>query len=81
MDQVLMDMMENQGIWAVLFVFMLLYTIKKNDKINEKQDERENNYQKLLSDLTAHFTVLQDVNQKLDGIIQSQKIKDEEASK
>lgn len=77
MEQLLTNITENQGIWAVLFVFMLLYTIKKNDKLSEKQELREQNYQKLLEDLTAHYSVLETVNQKLDGLIQSQKAKDE----
>jgi len=76
MEQLLINITENQGIWAVLFVFMLLYTIKKNDKLSEKQEQREYNYQKMLFELTERFSILEDVNQKLDGLIRSKKEKE-----
>lgn len=41
-----MQLIQSQGIWAVLFVFLLLYTIKKNDKLDEIQDSREKNIRK-----------------------------------
>lgn len=41
MEDVLIQIVQSQGIWAILFVFLLLYTIKKNDKLDELQDARE----------------------------------------
>jgi len=76
MEQILINITESQGIWATLFVFMLFYTIKKNEKLNKKQKEREMNYQALLSGLTEKFLVLQDVNGKLDTLIRMQKNND-----
>ena len=40
MEEVLMGFVQSQGIWAALFVFLLLYTIRKNDKLDELQDAR-----------------------------------------
>ena len=48
MEELVTQLIQSQGIWAVLFVFLLLYTIKKNDKLDEMQDAREKEYQKLL---------------------------------
>ena len=37
MEELVTQLIQSQGIWAVLFVFLLLYTIKKNDKLDEMQ--------------------------------------------
>ena len=63
MEDVLIQIVQSQGIWAILFVFLLLYTIKKNDKLDELQDARE-----LLLELTAKFTIVNAVNEKLDNL-------------
>ena len=41
MEELVTQLIQSQGIWAVLFVFLLLYPIKKNDKLDEMQDARE----------------------------------------
>lgn len=66
MENVLIQLIQSQGIWAALFVFLLLYTIKKNDKLDEIQEARESNYQKLLLELTEKLSVVNSVNEKLD---------------
>ena len=68
MEDVLIQIVQSQGIWAILFVFLLLYTIKKNDKLDELQDAREKRYQELLLELTAKFTIVNAVNEKLDNL-------------
>lgn len=65
MEQLLIQLLQSQGIWAVLFVSLLLYTIKKNDKRDEVQEAREENYQKLLLDLDQKFLVVEAINEKL----------------
>lgn len=73
MEQLLTQLLQSQGIWAVLFVFLLLYTIKKNDKLDEIQEAREENYQKLLMDLNEKFSVVEAINDKLDNLYANQK--------
>ena len=68
MEEVLMGFVQSQGIWAALFVFLLLYTIRKNDKLDELQDAREEKYQNLLMELTDRFTVVTAVKEKLDQL-------------
>ena len=68
MEEVVTQLIQLQGIWAVLFVFLLLYTIKKNDKLDEMQDAREKEYQKLLLELTDKLSVVNSVNDKLDKL-------------
>ena len=50
LEQALIEAATTQGIWVLLFISLFLYTIKNNEKLVEKQDQREVNYQKLLSD-------------------------------
>ena len=48
-----------------MFVFLLLYTIKKNDKLDELQDAREKEYRELLLELTDKFSIVNEINSKL----------------
>lgn len=68
MENVLIEAIQSQGIWTILFVFLLLYTIRKSDKLDELQDAREKSYQELLLELTEKFAVVNAVNEKLDSL-------------
>lgn len=68
MEDILLSVTQSQGIWTVLFVFLLLYTIKKNDKLDERQEEREREYQTLLSDLTDKYAVLMNMNKQINNL-------------
>ncbi len=68
MEEIVTQLIQSQGIWAVLFVFLLLYTIKKNDKLDELQDAREKEYQKLLLQLTDKLAIVNAMNDKLDQL-------------
>lgn len=68
MEQALIEAATTQGIWVLLFVSLFLYTIKNNEKLVEKQDKREANYQKLLSDMTEKYAVVEDIRNSVDEI-------------
>ncbi len=68
MEEILVQLVQSQGIWAVLFVFLLLYTIRKNDKLDELQESRERQYQELLMDLTEKLSVINAINGKIDNL-------------
>ena len=68
MEDIIIQLIQSQGIWAVLFVFMLLYTIKKNDKLYELQNTREENYQTLLTNLTQKLAIVNEIDSKLDNL-------------
>lgn len=68
MEQALIEAATTQGIWVLLFVSLVLYTIKNNEKLVEKQDQREVNYQKLLSDMTEKYAVVEDIRNSVDEI-------------
>ena len=68
MEQALIEAATTQGIWVLLFVSLFIYTIKNNEKLVEKQDKREENYQKLLSDMTEKYAVVEDIRNSVDEI-------------
>lgn len=68
MEQALIEAATTQGVWVLLFVSLFLYTIKNNEKLVEKQDQREVNYQKLLSDMTEKYAVVEDIRNSVDEI-------------
>lgn len=68
LEQALIEAATTQGIWVLLFVSLFLYTIKNNEKLVEKQDQREVNYQKLLSDMTEKYEVVEDIRNSVDEI-------------
>ena len=61
MEQDIMKMAASQGLWAVLFVALLFWVLRENAK-------REENYQKLLQDLTDKFEILEDVKNEVGKI-------------
>lgn len=71
MEQALIEAATTQGIWVLLFVSLFMYTIKNNEKLAEKQDKREENYQKLLSDMTEKYAVVEDIRNSVDEIRKS----------
>lgn len=68
LEQALIEAATTQGIWVLLFVSLFMYTIKNNEKLAEKQDKREENYQKLLSDMTEKYAVIEDIRNSVDEI-------------
>ena len=68
LEQALIEAATTQEIWVLLFVSLFLYTIKNNEKLVEKQDQREVNYQKLLSDMTEKYAVVEDIRNSVDEI-------------
>lgn len=49
-----------EGIWAVLSLMLIFYIIKGQEKRDLRQDEREQKYQGIISDLSK---ALQDMNE------------------
>lgn len=60
----------SQGIWAVLSVFLLFYILKAQDKRDQKQDERETNYQEIISKITDKLSLVEVVKKDVEDIKQ-----------
>ena len=70
MSDEIIQIVSSQGVWALLSFLLIYYIVKAQEKRDEKQDEREKNYQVLISELTEKFELIHsDVSQiknKLD---------------
>lgn len=65
MEELLQQLAQGQGIWTVLSVFLLIYTIKKNDKLTQRQQKREQEYQDLLQVLSEKYNILLEINNEV----------------
>ena len=63
MEATLIEVATTQGIWVLLFVSLFIYTIKRYEAMEEKQETREKEYQKLLNELTEKFCVLSEIKE------------------
>nr|WP_025776550.1 BhlA/UviB family holin-like peptide [Clostridium botulinum] len=68
MDSEILKMAMSQGIWAVLSIFLLFYILKAQEKRDLKQDEREKNYQDIISKLTDKFNIVEDMRKDVEDI-------------
>lgn len=60
----------SQGVWAVLSVFLLFYILRAQEKRDQKQEEREQNYQDILSKLTDKLGIVDEVKKDVEYIKQ-----------
>ncbi|WP_346898285.1 BhlA/UviB family holin-like peptide [Clostridium sp. UBA7503] len=60
----------SQGIWAVLSIFLLFYILKAQEKRDMKQEEREKNYQDIITKLTDKFDIVDEVKKYVEDIKQ-----------
>ncbi len=60
----------SQGIWAVLSIFLLFYILKAQETRDMKQEERERNYQCIITKLTDKFDIVDEVKKDVEDIKQ-----------
>jgi len=58
MSDEIIQIVSSQGVWALLSFLLIYYIVKAQEKRDEKQDEREKNYQILISELTEKFELI-----------------------
>ncbi len=68
MENELFKMAMQQGMWAVLFVVLLFYILKKQEERDEKAEEREAKYQDIIEKLTDKFSILEDVKKDIEEV-------------
>lgn len=61
MEEKLIELGAANGIWALLFVALFLYTIYDSRK-------REANYQKIINDLSDKFGIVEDIQKDVSDI-------------
>jgi glucosamine 6-phosphate synthetase-like amidotransferase/phosphosugar isomerase protein len=61
MEAEILKVAVTQGLWATLAVCLIYYNLKAQEKRDSKQDEREEKYQKIISQLTQQLNVVNDL--------------------
>lgn len=57
-----------QGIWSALSIVLIFYILKMQEKRDLKQEERERNYQEIISKLTDKLNIVEDVKKDVEEI-------------
>ncbi|KPI56897.1 hypothetical protein IM33_03515 [Clostridioides difficile] len=68
MENEILKLASTQGIWSVLSVFLIFYIIKTQKIFAERQNNRENNYQILIRDLTDRLKVTEKIYKEIKNI-------------
>lgn len=76
MENELLKLASSQGIWVTLCVALIFYILKAQEKRDIQQESREENYQKIIINLTEKFniidTIKHDVKEIKDSINKGQ---------
>ncbi|HBG5344516.1 TPA: hypothetical protein KQG29_001892 [Clostridioides difficile] len=68
MEGEILKLASTQGIWSVLSIFLIFYIIKTQKIFDERQSNRENNYQILIKDLTDRLKVTEKIYKEIKNI-------------
>lgn len=68
MENEILKVALSQGIWAVLSIFLLFYILKAQEKRDVKQEEREKNYQDVISHLTDKLRIVDEVKKDVEDL-------------
>ena len=68
MEEQLLGLATEHGIWAIMSIALLFYILKKQEERDTAQDEREKKYQNLLSELSQKFDIVTTIKNDVDYI-------------
>lgn len=54
----IIEIFASKGVWTLLSVLLIYYILKKQEERDKRQENREKNYQKIISDLTSKFELI-----------------------
>lgn len=57
-----------QGVWTLLSCILIFYILKNQEQRDQKQEERENNYQNIIQTLTKKLDILDEISSDIDSI-------------
>nr|WP_312580055.1 BhlA/UviB family holin-like peptide [Sedimentibacter sp.] len=73
MKEQLYELATTQGIWALLSIVLIFYILKAQEKRDTKQEERESNYQTIISVLSEKLNIVEDIKNDISEIKNSLK--------
>jgi beta-lactamase regulating signal transducer with metallopeptidase domain len=65
METEILKIASSQGVWACLSVILIFYIIRAQEKRDIEQEQREKNYQDIISKLTDKFDMLEDIKNNI----------------
>ena len=68
MKEFFMELVSGQGIWTALSIILIFYILKKEEKRDQVQADREASYQEIINGLTTRLNVvleIKDILQKM----------------
>jgi hypothetical protein len=68
LEEKILELASTQGIWAVLTVALIFYILKNQEKRDLRQEEREEKYQEIISNLTDKLNLVEDVKKDVEEI-------------
>lgn len=68
MEIEMIEALTSQGLGAILSVALIFYIIKNQEKRDEIQNEREKNYQSLLSELSQKFEIIKEIQNDISDL-------------
>ncbi|AFS77120.1 hypothetical protein Curi_c00380 [Gottschalkia acidurici 9a] len=71
MENEVIKLASSQGIWSVLSIVLIFYIIKTQEKRDLRQEEREKNYQSIISELTSKFYIVEEIKKDVEEIKES----------
>ncbi|NFF70816.1 hypothetical protein FCV11_06905, partial [Clostridium botulinum] len=64
----ILKLASSQGIWAALSVVLIFYILKAQEKRDLKQEQREENYQSIIKNLTDNLHLIEDVKKDVKEV-------------
>lgn len=58
MSSEIIEVFASKGVWTLLSVLLIYYILKKQEERDKRQENREKNYQKIISELTSKFELI-----------------------
>ncbi|MCD3218147.1 hypothetical protein G8S55_13195 [Clostridium botulinum C] len=68
MENEILKLASSQGIWAALSVVLIFYILKAQEKRDLKQEQREENYQRIIKNLTYNLHLIEDVKKDVKEV-------------
>ncbi len=67
MEEIVLNLLREQGIWAMLFVALLRYVLRKNEEQDKREAAREAACQALLKQFAEELRALQAENSTVEA--------------
>ena len=66
MEDFFLDAAASNGVWAALSLALIFFILRAQERRDAKQDEREQNYQKIIEELTQKLHIITDMREDIE---------------